>query len=115
MIITISGQSGTNKTEIARILAKKLNHKHYSITEHRKNMATERNITIAEFNKVGEIQDFTDKQVDEFQAELTKKEKNLIVDGKLSYYFVPDSIKIYLKSNIRAKADRAYNKEKHQM
>lgn len=112
MIISISGQSGTNKTEIARSLAKKLNLKHYSIVEHRKKMAQERNITLAKLNKVGESQDFTDKQVDEFQAEMAKKEKKLIVDGKLSYYFIPDSIKIYLKAHVRIRAERSYNKEK---
>ena len=112
MRITISGQSGTNKTEIARILAKKLNLKHYSIVEHRKKMAEERNVTLAKLNKIGEIQDFTDKQVDEFQAEMGKKEKNLIVDGKLSYYFIPESTKIYLKSHVRIRAERSYNKEK---
>ena len=112
MIITISGQSRTNKTEIAKIIAKKLNLKQYSIVEHRKKMAEERNITIADLNKIGENQDFTDKPVDEFQAELGKKEKNVVVNGKLSYYFIPDSTKIYLKANIRARAERAYNNEK---
>ena len=112
MIITISGQSGTYKQEVSKELAKKLNFKHFSATEARKKMAEERNITIANLNKIGETQDFTDKKIDETTSSFSKKQKNLVVDGKLSYYFVPDSIKIYLKANIRARAERSYNKER---
>jgi cytidylate kinase len=112
MIISISGQAGSGKSSVAKELAQSLNLKHYSMGDLRRKMAQNRNITLAELNELGEKRDFTDKQVDEYQKELAKKENNFIVDGRLSYYFIPDSIKIFLKAHLRIRAERVYNDER---
>lgn len=114
MIITISGQAGNNKTEVAKYLSKKLKTKYYSIGELRKQMASKRNMTLLELNKLGEKRNFTDKEVDDYQQKLGEEKGNYIIAGRLSYNFIPDSIKILLKSHIRTRADRIFNKEKRQ-
>jgi len=86
--------------------------KHYSVGELRKDMAKKRNMSLAEFNKMGEEKDFTDKEADDFQIELGEKEDGFVIDGRLSYHFIPKSIKIYLKAHIRARAERIYNEER---
>jgi radical S-adenosyl methionine domain-containing protein 2 len=114
MIITISGQAGNNKTEVARYLSRELKLKFYSIGELRKQMAKKRHMRLSELNKLGEKRNFTDKEVDDYQKELGKKETNLIVSGRLSNNFIPNSIKILLKAHLRIRADKTYNKEKRQ-
>ena len=79
MIISISGQAGSGKSSVAKKLAHAMNLKHYSIGDLRRKMAKERSLTLAELNKLGEKRDFTDKQVDEYQKELSKKENNFPV------------------------------------
>jgi len=86
--------------------------KHYSVGDLRKDMAKKRNMSLAEFNKMGEEKDFTDKEADDFQIELGEKEDGFVIDGRLSYHFIPKSIKIYLKAHIRARAERIYNEER---
>lgn len=112
MIISISGQAGSGKSSVAKRLAKSLNLKHYSMGDLRRKMAQERNLTLAELNTLGEKRDFTDKQVDEYQKELSKKENKFIIDGRLSYYFIPSSIKIFLKAHLRTRSERVYNDER---
>jgi cytidylate kinase len=96
MIITISGAPGSGKNTIADLLAEKLKLKRYSVGNFRREMAKKMKITLAELNALGEKNDFTDKDADDWQIKIGKKEDNFIIDGRLSYHFIPNSIKIFL-------------------
>lgn len=93
MIITIAGLPGAGKTTLARSLAKRLKMKFYSMGDLRGKMALERGITIDELNALKEN---TDIAADRFQKKLGKTEDNFIVDGRLSWFFIPHSFKIFL-------------------
>ena len=112
MKITISGTPGSGKTTVAEILAKKLRLKHYSIGNLRGKMALERGIDIDELNKLGEREEFTDKEVDEYQRELGEKEDNFIIDGRLSYHFIPSSVKIFLDVDLKTSCERIMKDER---
>ncbi|MFH1376714.1 MAG: (d)CMP kinase [Candidatus Woesearchaeota archaeon] len=112
MIISICGMSGSGKSNVAKLLAEKLGMKHYSIGDIRRNMAIERNITLKRLNDVGEHQKFTDKQADDKCFKLGKEEANFVIDGRLVYHFIPESVKIFLKSHLRIRAEKAYIDEK---
>jgi predicted cytidylate kinase len=96
MIITITGFPGSGKSTIGRLLAQRLGWAFYSMGDLRGKMATERGMTIDELNALGEKQDFTDKEVDAYQKKLGETEDNFVVDGRLSWYFIPHAFKIYL-------------------
>ena len=112
MIITISGQAGSGKSSVAKHLAGVLKLKHYSMGDLRRKMARDRNMSLADLNELGEKKDFTDKQVDQAQEDLGKQEDNFVMDGRLSYYFIPKSIKIYIKAKLRTRAERVYGDER---
>jgi cytidylate kinase len=112
MIITISGQAGSGKSSVSKGLAKKLGFRYYSIGDLRREMAKQRGLTLAELNKLGETHDFTDKDVDEFQAKLGKEQNNFVIDGRLSFYFIPQSIKIYLDADLETRAKRVLKDER---
>jgi len=112
MIITISGQAGSGKSTVAAALAKKLGFRHYSIGDIRRKMAKERGITLAELNKLGEKEMFTDKDVDGYQKGLGEKEDNFVIDGRLSFHFIPHSVKVYLKADINARVKRVFQDER---
>jgi cytidylate kinase len=95
MIITISGEIGSGKGTIGKSLSKRLNYNFYSMGNIRRETAKEHGMTIDKFNKIGEEESWTDVEVDNHQKELSKRE-NIILDGRLSWYFVPNSKKIYL-------------------
>lgn len=112
MIITISGQAGSGKSSVGKLLAKRLGYKHYSMGELRRKAAYERGITLAEFNKLGESEDFTDRFVDELQEKLGKKEDDIVVDGRTSFHFIPHSVKIYLHADLGVRAKRVFSDER---
>jgi len=96
MIITLSGMPGSGKSTIGDMLARKLGCKRYSMGDLRGKMAMDRGMTIDELNALGETEDWTDKQVDEYQEKLGKEEDNFVIDGRLSFYFIPHSFKVFL-------------------
>lgn len=96
MRITINGMPGAGKGTIAKYLSRKFKLKLYGIGDLRRKMALERGLDINQLNKIGEKEKWTDKEADEYQKKLSKKD-SFIADGRLSWHFIPNSIKIFLK------------------
>lgn len=109
MKITISGMPGSGKTTVGKALAEKLGLEFLSIGDLRGKMATERGLTLEELNKIGETEAWTDKEADDYQKKYGETHDNFIVEGRLAFYFIPDSIKIFLDADLRAAAERVWN------
>jgi len=96
MIITISGQAGSGKTTVGRLLAKKLGYNFYDIGTLRKMAAQKRGMTIEEYNEYGMTHHETDKDADAETIRLSKTENNFVIQGRVAYHFIPKSLKVYL-------------------
>jgi CMP/dCMP kinase len=108
MIISFNGKPGSGKSTIAKRLAADLGWPRYYIGGLRRQKAKERGITLAEYNLLGESDPITDFEVDEYQKELAKNNDNFIIEGRTSWYFIPDSIKIYLDVEEKIGAERVF-------
>lgn len=109
MIITISGSAGSGKSTIAQKLAEELNWPRYYIGGIRREAAKKRGMTLADYNKLGEVDKTTDLEVDEYQKELGQKEDNFIIEGRTSWYFIPHSLKIYLAVSLEEGSRRIFS------
>ncbi|MFH1088862.1 MAG: cytidylate kinase family protein [Candidatus Uhrbacteria bacterium] len=96
MIIAITGLPGSGKTTVVKMLAEEFKIPWYSVGDMRGKMALERGLTIDELNKLGEKEIFTDKEVDDYQTKLGQSGESFIIDGRLSWYFIPTAFKIFL-------------------
>ena len=113
MIITISGKAGSGKSTIAKLLAKKLSLKHYSIGDLMRQMAKEKGISLLELSELAEKDESIDKELDEKQIELGKKEKNFVIDGRLTAFFIPKAdFKIFLECDDKVRAERILKDER---
>ncbi|MDP2364753.1 MAG: cytidylate kinase family protein [Ignavibacteria bacterium] len=96
MIITIGGLPGSGKTTLAKMLADKLTWPFYSMGGLRRQKAQELGLTLAEYNKLGETDPKTDLEVDRYQEELGKTQDNFVIEGRTSWHFIPQSVKVFL-------------------
>ena len=108
----MGGQAGSGKSTTGKVLARKLGFAFYSMGNLRRKMALERGMTLHEFNKLGEREAFTDKKVDDYQKKIGQTEDNFVIDGRLSFYFIPNSVKIFLKADLKTRAQRVFNNER---
>lgn len=109
MIITITGIPGSGKTTVVKMLAEELNVPWYSVGDLRGKMAKEQGMTIDELNALGEKEAFTDEEVDLYQKKLGESGESFVIDGRLSWYFIPNSFKIFLDVNPDVGAQRIFN------
>jgi cytidylate kinase len=107
MIIAISGKAGSGKSTIARLLAKKLNLKHYSVGDAMRALAKEKNISLLQLSRLAEKDRSIDRELDKKQIELAQKEDNFVIDGRLAAFFIPKAdIKVFLECEDRVRAER---------
>jgi cytidylate kinase len=96
MIITISGKPGSGKSTIAKLLAKMLKYRHYSMGDLQRSIAEEKGISLIELSKLEEKDPSIDREVDRKQKELGEKKDNFVIDSRIGFHFIPKSVKIYL-------------------
>lgn len=101
MIITISGTPGSGKSTIAKILQQKLSAERIYVGGIRRELARKKGLTLVELNEYAKTHPETDVDVDKEAAaearKLDKQGKTVIVEGRTQYYFLPESIKIFIK------------------
>ena len=106
MRITISGTPGSGKSTVAKMLAKKLGYKHYSMGDFQREIAEERKISILELSKLEEEDQSIDQEVDQRQIALGREEDDFVIDSRLGYHFIPKSIRVYLDADFETRAKR---------
>jgi len=109
MKITISGNLGSGKSTVAKVLAKELGYAHYSTGDFMRKMAEERGITLLELGKIAEKDASIDHELDDYQKKLGEETDNFVLDARLGFHFVPDSKKIFLQVEERVGAERIHS------
>ncbi len=110
MIITISGSPGTGTTTLARSLAMELGLKWVNSGDLFRKIAREKNISVKDMNRMAEKGPEVDYLIDDAQKAMAK-EGNGIFEGRISGYLIPADIKIFLKTDLRLRAERIAKRE----
>lgn len=111
MIITIGGLAGSGTTTAAKILSDKLQIPYLSAGEIFREMAKERGMDLLEFGKYAEGNDEIDLEIDRRQGVLASKKDDLIVEGRLSAYFVEANLKIWFIAPLDIRTKRISMRE----
>jgi CMP/dCMP kinase len=113
MIITISGKAGSGKSSVAKAISRKLNLKHYSVGDVMREMAKERGIPLLDLNKLAEKDPSIDKELDDRLINLGETQKNFVIDGRLTAFFIPHAnFKIFLDAPVTTRAERILNAQR---
>ena len=105
-IITISGELGSGKSTVAKLLAQKLGYQYYSTGSAMRQIADQRGITILELNKLCETDKSIDAEIDSIFSTLSENGKDYVVDSRLAYHFIPASFKVKLVVDVAIAGER---------
>lgn len=108
MIISISGRPGSGKSTVAKVLARELGFFHASAGDFMREIAAERGVTILELSRRAERDVAIDHEIDARTARLGEQSDDFVIDARLAWYFLPDSIKVFLDVRPEVGASRIF-------
>jgi cytidylate kinase len=104
MHITVSGLPGSGTTSLAKHIAKTHQYDLISAGETFRHMAAEHHMDIVEFGKLSESDPSFDRMIDERQKEIALARKDIVIEGRLSGWFVPEAdLRIWLFAPIETR------------
>ncbi|GHT24006.1 hypothetical protein FACS189430_08210 [Bacteroidia bacterium] len=104
-IISITGDLGSGKSTVSDILCKELKYDYIYTGAIQRKIAEKYGMTTTELNKYAETHPEIDEEID-FTFRSLNDASNLIVDSRLAWFFIPNSFKLFLKTNLMVAADR---------
>jgi predicted cytidylate kinase len=108
LIITISGRPGSGKSLVATRVASELGVRHVSAGDFMRSMAEERRVSILELSRSAEEHDAIDREIDARSARLSDEGGSFVMDARLGWRFVPQSIKVFLEVRPEVAARRIF-------
>ena len=112
MKITIFGLAGTGKSTTAKMLADNLHYEYMSTGNMFRAMASELGMSLNEFEILMESDEKYDREIDQVRiTEYGKTHSNFVLESRLAWYFVPDSVKIRLFCDDKERLQRVANRE----
>ena len=111
MHITITGNLGSGKSTICKILEDKYGFEIYSTGKVQREIAREMNITTLEMNQLMCSDHKYDTMIDDTTARISRenRDKNIIFDSRLAWNFVEQSYKVFLSVSLDVAAERIMN------
>lgn len=110
MHITLTGNLGSGKSTICKILRDTYGFEIYSTGTAQRKIAEEKGISVLEMNELMCRDHSFDHLIDETTARLSKEnvDKNIVFDSRLAWNFVEKSFKVFLSVSIDEASRRVY-------
>lgn len=106
-IITISGKPGSGKSSTADRVAELLRYTRHSSGDFVRKILKEEKMTLSEYNERAEDEHALDERVDQALREL-RDDKDIVIDSRLGFYWIPESFKVYLDLDMDVAAARIF-------
>ena len=111
MIITIGGPAGSGTSTTSRILSELTGIPVISAGDIFRQMAAENGMDILSFSKFAEGNIEIDQEIDKRQAQMASEANDLIVEGRISAYFVDADLKVWCNAPLEVRAERISRRE----
>lgn len=76
-------------------------------------MAEERGVSILELSKLAEESDVIDREIDARSADMALSGEGFVMDARLGWHFIPDSVKVFLEVRPEVAARRVFGAGRH--
>ena len=104
--ISITGDLGSGKSAVGRILKEKLNIPTISTGSIQREIATRMGMSTLELNHFTDTHPEIDDEIDAVFKNLNHDTGSYLLDSRLAWFFIPSSFKVYLQVDIRIAAQR---------
>lgn len=113
MNITITGNLGSGKSSIGKVLKEK-GYEIVSTGNIFRELAMQKGLSVEEFNRqvneaTGKGDRSVDKMIDDTTAKIGRERDNIMFDSRLAWNFVPDSFKVFVITDIDEASRRVFN------
>ncbi len=111
MHITITGNLGSGKSTICKILNEKYKFEIYSTGKVQRDLAEQMKMTTLELNQLMRSDRKYDTMIDDATTRISreKRDENIIFDSRLAWHFVEHSFKVFVSVSLEVAACRVMN------
>jgi cytidylate kinase len=108
MHITITGNLGSGKSTIGRIISEKYSFEIYSTGKVQRELAAKMNLSTLELNQLMMSDRKYDYMIDDETTRISRvhKDKNIIFDSRLAWHFAEESFKVFVSVSLDVAAER---------
>lgn len=106
MKITITGDIGSGKSSVGRLVAERYGFQYTSTGSIQRRMAEEMGLTPLQLNQRAETDPSIDERIDAEVRALGAGPGNIVIDSRMAWHFIPDSYKVLLLADLEIAARR---------
>ena len=107
--ISLAGDLGSGKSTVGKLLAARFGAEVYSTGTIQRAIALEMGMTTLQLNQYMETHPEIDGKIDDGLRALEGTEKNLVIDSRMAWHFVPSSFSVYMAADPYVSAARIMN------
>ncbi|MBN8678582.1 MAG: cytidylate kinase family protein [Chitinophagales bacterium] len=107
--ITITGDLGSGKSVVSKILCERTGFEYISTGRVQRQLAQELGIDTLEMNRLADTDPTIDERIDGIFVALGKDPKGYIIDSRMAWFFLPNSFKIFLQTDVEVAVQRIMN------
>lgn len=104
--ITLTGDLGSGKSAVSKLLCEKTGYQYVSTGQIQRQLAAELGMDTLELNRRADWDPTIDERIDGIFVALGQDPHGYVVDSRLAWFFLPTSLKIYLAVDVRVAAQR---------
>lgn len=104
--ITITGDLGVGKSSVAKKLCEMLSFRYLSTGQIQRELAKSKGMNTLELNYYAENNSEVDKYIDDHLIKINDSEDAYVIDSRMAWFFVKNSLKIYISAHPHIAAGR---------
>lgn len=107
--ITLTGDLGSGKSTVSSVLCQLTGFEYISTGKVQRQLAQELGLDTLEMNRRADTDPSIDERIDGIFVALGKDPKGYVIDSRMAWFFLPNSFKVFLKTDVRVAVQRILN------
>lgn len=107
--ITVTGDLGSGKSAVSRILCERTGFDYISTGKVQRQLAQELGLDTLEMNRRADTDPSIDERIDGIFVTLGQDPKGYVIDSRMAWFFLPDSFKVFLQTDVHVAVQRILN------